>query len=222
MDALPDNAVRIAIQSVSGKAGLTLGPAVIGTSGSQYRVVLDYGNVDTANMRFVLRGDGDLLTRIGQKEPDLAGVSLQRVPDNAAVPFDAEVIVVPVYVGVGLRLTALVDVKKGSINLASLGAIAAAAEADQVAGTLTVQTLGVSGPQVSSTLPLPSELNSTTVQNAIQSLGAIKAIIYDKDTSVTPRVTGIYNPLPSSDPRLINAMVSQLAAEPIDWKPCMK
>ena len=129
-------------------------------------------------------------------------------------------VVIPVYVGVGLRLTATVQILKGNVNLASLGAIAASVEAQKAAGSLVVQTLGINGKQVAASLPLPAELNSTTIQNAIQSLGSIKAVMYDaENTRVTPRVTGIYSPLQFNSPRLINAIVSQLAKARIPWSP---
>ena len=43
--------------------------------------------------------------------------------------------------------------------------------------------------------------------------------MYDQaNTRVVPRVTGIYNPLPPDEPRLINAIVSELAKAPIAWR----
>lgn len=220
MDAVPDSAVRIAIDQLSGSANGTLGPVTLGTKGSSYRVVLDYVNVDTTNIRFALwdQDASNPFDKVARNE--LGGIHIQRLQPDTKVGDGQQEVVIPVYVGAGLRLTALVTVKKGEINLASLGAIAAAAEAEDISGTLTVQTLGISGQQVAASLPLPSELNSTTIQNAIQSLGAIKATLYDRDTSVTPRITGIYNPLPSSDRRLISAIVSQLAFSPVEWRPC--
>src|SRR5262249_2952895 len=54
LDTLPDNAVRVSIRQISGKGSITLGPAAVGTEGSQYQVVLDYINADTANIRFLI------------------------------------------------------------------------------------------------------------------------------------------------------------------------
>jgi hypothetical protein len=131
--------------------------------------------------------------------------------------------VIPVYVGVGLRLTADLQVLRGTINLSSIGAIAAGVEAGKASGSLVVQTLGVTGKQVATSLPLPSELNQTTVQNAILSLDSIKAIIFDsQNTVVTPRVTGIYLPIRNGTEDLVNRIVSELARSPIPWyRPCV-
>lgn len=225
LDSLPDNAVRVSIKQVSGKGGLTLGPAAVGSEGGQYQVVLDYVNADTANIRFVIgmytrNADGSYSDPqpIGSNLPPGAEVLVKRVDDESSI--GSNEVVIPVNVGVGLRLTANVTVLKGSVNLASLGAIAASVEANRASGSLVVQTLGINGKQVAASLPLPSELNNTTVQNAIQSLGAIKAVIYDTaNTRIVPRVTGIYSPLQTNDPRLINAIVSQLAKSHIPWSP---
>jgi hypothetical protein len=123
----------------------------------------------------------------------------------------------PVYIGVGLRLTATVRVLKGTANLSSLGALAAGAEAGNLSGSLVVQTLGINGKGVSTALPLPSELNQTTIQNAILALGAIKAILYDeKNTRVTPRVVGIYNSVGGGQ-QYINGVIAALATDPVTW-----
>lgn len=130
-------------------------------------------------------------------------------------------VIIPVYVGLGLRLTATITVTKGSANLSSLGSLAAGAEAGKLVGSLVVQTLGISGKSVSTSLPLPSELNQTTIQGAILALGSIKAVIHDrKNTIVTPRVVGIYNPI-GGGRQLVNGVISILANDPIKWKrPC--
>lgn len=227
LDALPDNAVRVSVKQVSGKGGATFGPATLGTEGSQYEVILDYISADTANIRFNIgtvsrdsQGAVDSIKPFAGGIPEGAELFVQRAPDNFTTSSGPGEVVIPVYVGVGLRLTASVNVLKGNVNLASLGAIAASVEAGRSSGSLVVQTLGINGKQVAASLPLPSELNSTTVQNAIQSLGSIKAVMYDaENTRLAPRVTGIYNPLQTSDPRLINAIVSQLAKEHIPWSP---
>ena len=116
-----------------------------------------------------------------------------------------------------MRMTADVTVNRGTVNLASLGAIGAAAEANEVTGTLVVQTLGLNGKQVSANLPLPSALNQTTIENAIQSLGAIKAIAFNndiEDVQTRPRIVGIYIPVNDGSEAFINAVVSELASEP--------
>src|SRR5690606_32243655 len=119
------------------------------------------------------------------------GVKLEKATNEYSIASltegsDADVIV-PVYVGVGLRLTANITVLKGEVNLGNLFAIGGEASSEKISGTLVVQTLGISGKTISASIPMPSEINSTTIQNAILALGTIKAVMYENDTRITPR-----------------------------------
>lgn len=98
---------------------------------------------------------------------------------------------VPTYVGVGLRLSANLFVRKGNVDLGNLIAIGAAAQANQLTGTLVIQTLGISGKSVA--LPVPSEISVSSIQNALVAIGTIKGKIYDADTAISPRVVGTYD-----------------------------
>ena len=232
LKALPDNAVRIAVKEYDIKGNLSYAGSSVGTEGKRYQVILDYINVDSSNIRFYIKTKRtDVPGPKGLEILDVNRIDIfseaPRVPDDAS-PLEKERalgnIVIPVYVGVGLRLTADLQVLSGKLNLSSLGAIAAGVEAGKASGSLVVQTLGVTGKQVSTSLPLPSELNQTTVQNAILSLGSIKAIIFDvENTTTTPRVTGIYLPIRDGNEDLVNRIVSELARHPIPWyRPCVK
>lgn len=228
--SLPDNAVRIAVKEYDNKNTLSYAGSSLGVEGKRYQVILDYINVDSSNIRFYILAK----TIEENKTRKTSVVDVVRIYDEeglAAIPRDASQedisrlrgnIVIPVYVGVGLRLTADLQVLRGSLNLSSLGAIAAGVEAGKASGSLVVQTLGVAGKQVSTSLPLPSELNQTTVQNAILSLGSIKAIMFDTENTVlTPRVTGMYLPIQNGNEELVNRIVSELARDAIPWKrPC--
>lgn len=231
LDSLPDNAVRIAVKEYNGKGKLSFSGSSVGVEGNRYQVILDYINVDTSNMRFYIDQHRDE-NGIAKSVPEVVrvtpyaefaaiGPNDKRTPEQLARARGNTVI--PVYVGVGLRLTADLQVLKGTVNLSSLGAIAAGVESGRASGSLVVQTLGITGKQVSTALPLPSELNQTTVQNAILSLGSIKAIIFDSaNTNTTPRVTGMYLPIRNASEDLVNSIVSELAREPIPWPhPCI-
>ena len=224
MDALPDHTVRMAVQQLSGQAAGSFGPVGFGSENSAYRVVVDSGFTDTTIVQIDLSA-----TQAGNPiqvrslrppiDPDVI-FEARRAHADEAVAKDHEVIAFPVYVGVALRLTANLFVNKGKVDLA-LGALATKAEGQRVSGTLVMQTLGIYNQQVAATFGIPNELNQTSIQNALVSLGAIKAIVYDRDTGTRPRVTGIYNPLPTSDPRLMNAIYTALASEAVEWTPCL-
>ncbi|WP_179345005.1 hypothetical protein [Winogradskyella ursingii] len=238
LESLPDQAVRLAIAQLNGSASGSFGPASIGYENNSYQVVLDYISVDATQLpvylkRVVLSGP-----RAGERVPlydELPNTPTRYVVKGAPRinPYassdteyirnenDGELVVFPVYIGVGLRLTATVDVIEGNVNLSSLASIAAEAQAEKLTGSLTVQTLGITGNNVSTSLPLPSEINQSTVQNAILSLGSIKAVLYDEEnTKITPRVVGIYNPVGGGQ-EVVNGIISVLAENPIVWyRPC--
>jgi hypothetical protein len=196
LEALPDETMRLAIGQFDGKAGLSFGPAAVGVSGNNYVVILDYTKFTTKSF--------------GVKKTPLAGnkisVSLTTQPNPDFV--------VPVYVGVGLRLTAHVTVKTGEVDLGNLFALGAAAQAKQVSGTLVIQSLGLSGEGVSPLIPIPSEINPTTVQNALMAIGAIKAKMYDGKITVVPRVVGVYNNLGGGQ-ETINGFISSILEKPL-------
>jgi len=224
MDALPDHTVRMAVREVTGEAKGGFGPVALSGKGRSYQVVVDSIFADTTNVRFGIRiGEGggpNKLMTLPEEIASTTRIDVVRLGKGEAVPAGFEDVTMPVYVGIGLRLTANLTTLRGGINLSNLPAIAASVDAEKSSGSLTMQTLGIYNQQVASTFPIPSELNTTSIQNALVSLGAVKAIVYDRDTGTRPRVTGIYNPLPTSDPKLINKIYSALARDPIPWAAC--
>lgn len=239
LESLPDQAVRLAIAQLNGTASGSFGPASVGFENNTYQVVLDYISVDATQLPVYIRREISSGPDAGKEIPlydDKIDFSSRYIIKAAPRinPFSAgsskqytrnesegELVVFPVYIGVGLRLTATVYVIEGSVILSSLGAIAAEAQAGKLTGSLTVQTLGITGNNVSTTLPLPSEINQSTIQNAILSLGSIKAVLYDEEnTKITPRVVGIYNPV-GGGKEVVNGIISVLAENPISWyRPC--
>jgi len=125
---------------------------------------------------------------------------------------------IPVYIGIGLRITVDIVTTQSGLNISGLGAIGGYAEEKSLSGSLVVQTLGINGKSVAANLPIQSDINQTTAQNAIASVGAIKTVIYEPDTDIVPRVVGLYLPFKGGKP-LVNAIISALATEPIPWVP---
>ena len=199
LTALPDETMRLAIGEISMSGGITFTTATAGYAGRSYVVVLDYIKFNTQS--FPVKLDSDLVKK-NERKPRV-------VKQNEAD------VIVPLYIGVGLRLTANITVHKGEINLGNLFAIGAQASAQKVSGTLIVQTLGISGENISSAIPMPSEINVTTIQNAILALGTIKANIYDASTTITPRVVGVYNNLGGGS-TTINRFISSILETPIE------
>lgn len=124
---------------------------------------------------------------------------------------------IPIYVGLGLRTASIIYAVKGEANISGLGVIGAEAEANNLKGSLIIQTLGVNGKSVAAALPIQSELNRTTAQNAIVAIGTIKALLHSPETWIAPRVVGLYLPFPGGK-ALMNALVSELSTQELVWE----
>ncbi|NVJ84840.1 MAG: hypothetical protein HWE15_00945 [Algoriphagus sp.] len=209
LGAMPDETIRLAIAEVTNEGVLNFGTSSIGVAHHNYVVILDYIKYSTDFFRVeYLNDEGtdfSVLPRYEKSEIENSYDPIIRSVNEG----DA---VVPVYVGVGLRLTASITVNKNGVDLGNLFSIGAQASSNKIAGTLTVQTLGISGDNISSIIPMPSEINPTTIQNAILAMGTIKAKLYDDQTVITPRVVGVYNNLGGSS-KTINKFVSSMLIE---------
>ncbi len=197
LNSLPDETMRLAIGQISKSGGLKFGTATAGYEGNSYVVILDYIKFNTNSFNVKLEKENAI---------EMKAILLADTAQNADV-------VVPVYIGIGLRLTANITVNKGQVDLGNLFAIGAQAAAQKISGTLTVQTLGISGESISGSIPMPSEINATTIQNAILALGTIKAKLYEDKTLITPRVVGVYNNL-GGNAETINGFISSILQKP--------
>lgn len=120
---------------------------------------------------------------------------LEVVPSGSSSTFqparDGLLYNIPVYIGIGVRMVASVTVSDTTVDLGSLYGLAAGAQSNKLQGTLVVQTLGLSGESISPQIPLPAEINVTTIQNAIQSLATIKSKLYDDKVWLSPVILAI-------------------------------
>ena len=107
-------------------------------------------------------------------------------------------------VGVGLRLISLITTKEAGINIGDLSSIGLAAKAGKLTGTLMIEVVGIKSKDVTTLLPLPSEINQSTIQNAMQALATIKSKIYDKDTKLYPQVMAIKNEIDTDSINKVN------------------
>lgn len=224
MDALPDLASRVSAEDVTGEGSASVPGVEIGGSGRSFRVTQDFIAYDTARLRFEvppeLLEDGDSASARtpspGGEAPQIRALEEGERVETAR----NHVITVPVYVGIGLRLTSNLQVRSGKVSLSDLGALSAAVRADRVRGDLVAQALGMTGPKVLSSVPLPGELNSATIQAATVAMGQIRMLFYDAETRPWPRVVGIHYPFERVNPALVNAIVAALVTKRIEWRPC--
>lgn len=238
LDALPDNAVRMLVEQFDVDGNVTYGASKVTAKNQAYRVTVDYINADTINfaaeitkyMRSRTTGkpeqvdlfSNDLIGYVAGSDSYVVNrIDAAKLASFAQTP-EKHAFNIPVYIGVGLRVSANVLVVGGSANISGIGVIGAEAEAERLRGSLVVQTLGINGKAVASALPIQSELNRTTAQNAIVAVGSIKALLYGKETVVSPRVVGLYLPFPGGKP-LVNSLISEMSKKAVEWpKPCLK
>jgi hypothetical protein len=230
LNALPDNAVRMLVETFDLSGNVTYGTSKAGAQFHNYRVTVDYINADTINVT-VFAAKSMLNNKTGKSEyiepisaapseyqPGSEVYEVYRFPpeNNGNLrPYN-----IPVYIGIGLRVSANVYVTGASANISGIGVIGAEAEANTLTGSLIVQTLGINGKSVAAALPIQSELNRTTAENAITSVASIKTLLYADETIKAPRVVGLYLPF-SGGQALVNSLISALSTAPVPWeRPC--
>ena len=234
LQSLPDNAVRVSIQKYLKSGQVTYGVGSASGKVDSYKLTVDYINSDTVNVKFwikkfavVYKTQEKVFVPLSEQTANGKYIygpesfSVIRASEGGDAPEGYEEFNLPVYVGVGLRVAATIESSKGDAKISGLGALTAQAESSGLNGYLVTQTLGINGKGIAGALPIQSELNPTTAQNAIVAVGSIKALLYEEGTVVVPRVVGLYLPFPGGEP-LVNAIVSELSKERVVWhRPCV-
>lgn len=234
LESLPDNAVRVSIQQYLTTGQVTYGVGSANGKIDSYKLTVDYINSDTVNVKFWIRKFAEVYetkevvsiplserTNSGKYTYGTETYTILRASEGGAAPNGYEEFNLPVYVGVGLRVAATIESSDSDAKITGLGALTAQAESSGLTGYLVTQTLGINGQGIAGALPIQSELNPTTAQNAIVAVGSIKALLYEDGTVVVPRVVGLYLPFPGGEP-LVNAIVSELSKERVVWhRPCV-
>lgn len=116
--------------------------------------------------------------------------------------------------GAGVRLTILAKKLNASANLTNLGAIAASAEFKMAEVTVTMSTIGLSGPEITATIPPAGSYSVEKHVQYLQAIDAIKAAITKPTTLVTPEVISLSIP-PQSNLEFLKATYITFALERI-------
>ncbi len=239
-EVLPDNTARISVVELSQSGDIKFTAGGVAEKGKMYKVTIDYTNSTTVQLPFWIKKTAKLYDHESKKVSDdpvpidpsepavgnyaIGSARYDVLRAEPTAPHHYKKYNIPIYVGVGLRVISQIKTLEGEVNISGLGAISAEAEANHLAGSLVVQTLGINGKSVSAAIPIHSELNRTTVQASIVAISTIKTQLYSPDAHVQPRVVGMYLPLPA-DQKLINAVISALndgSGESITFnRPCV-
>lgn len=202
-----DETIRIAVGTIDESANITYAANTFGQANHNYIVIMDY--IKYMSMPMAARVEDSGKTRT------INNIQLISPGSTSFNPPDRNQVVMPLYVGIGLRLTANLRVFSGKVNLGNFFGLGASGSLTNTTGTLTVQTLGITGDGISALIPMPGDLNTTTIQNAIQSLGAIKAKMYEQQTILSPRVVGFYNNVGGISTIIANKVISNILSQTI-------
>jgi len=208
--ALPSEAVRLVIGQADIAGNIQFGSFTAKTKIGNYVVVLDYIKYESRSLRIKVteklpedleeplenESKGEYKKRKSQYfdstpywvRPYTYEVLEGKESDSSSLDPMVYIHNIPVYVGVGVRMMASVTVNEKNVDLGSLYGLGVGAQSKKLQGTLIIQTLGLSGENISPHIPLPSEINITTIQNAIQALATIKSKLYEANVSLVPVV----------------------------------
>lgn len=147
------------------------------TKGESYVLVIDYIKYFTS----------DEHVNVEYEDAGRAGAATQTIH------------IVPIYAGIGVRIRAEFRALASNVNISGLPALGVAADARQVSGRLTVQTLGITGPDITALMPILSDLSVGSIQSAVQAVAAIKAKLYEDSSVAYPKIVGFESPTPNAD-----------------------
>jgi len=170
---LDTETIRISLSKMGAEASVTV--AVVGGSvkGEVYVLTVDYIKYFAHN-RLI-----DTTPKAGE------------APPSTAKPFVGHV---PVYEGVGVRIRAEYKALQSGLTISGLPALSIAANANQISGRLTVQTLGITGKEITALMPIISDISVSSIQSAVQAMAAIKAKLYEPSTVAYPKIVGFEVP----------------------------
>ena len=95
-------------------------------------------------------------------------------------------------IGIGARIVAHISTSKAGINLSDLFAVAAAAEREEVRGSLLFTIQGIYGKGVDTYTPKISKLDTANLQRALESIQSIKTLLHnDSSIKIYPQVVAI-------------------------------
>jgi hypothetical protein len=171
---LDTETVRISLNRLNQSGSASVAVVKASEAGESYVLTVDYIKYFASNRRLSVK----------YQRPGGSG-------QREEASFDGNV---PIYSGVGVRILAEFEALKGDVNISGLPALALAASVNAIAGRLTVQTLGVTGPEISALMPIISDISVTSIQSAVQAVSAIKAKLYDQSTVAYPKVVGFEAP----------------------------
>ncbi|WP_299113043.1 hypothetical protein [uncultured Winogradskyella sp.] len=93
-------------------------------------------------------------------------------------------------IGVAVRMIAEITTSKRGLDLTNLFKLSVDAEKENISGSLTVRSIGISSQKVNQSIPTTTDLSPASIATALQTVATIKSSIYDNETRITPYLIG--------------------------------
>lgn len=195
LNALSDETILVATGIYNKNGTVTFGPIGGTIEGKKYVVILDWIKYTT------------LPQLISENDSGEIELYDKYVSNGSRVKINS----IPIYEGIGLRIQATFIATTSNLDVNGIFGLSGNYNSSSFKGSLVIQSMGISGKSVN--LPLPSDINPTSIQNALMAISSIRALVYtseNKDLKITPRIIGFYNTIGDKTNR--DQMVSFLSS----------
>lgn len=112
-------------------------------------------------------------------------------------------------IGVAVRMIAEITTSKKGLDLTNLFKLSVDAEKENISGSLTVRSIGISSQKVNQSIPTTTDLSPASIASALQTVATIKSSIYDDETRITPYLIGFSIP-GKAEKEAVNATIDTL------------
>jgi len=197
LNALSDETILVATGIYNKNGTVTFGPIGGTITGKKYVVILDWIKYTTLSQLISenMAGEIELYDKYAYNKTDFKG----------------KINSIPIYEGIGLRIQATFIATSANLDVNGIFGLSGKVDSSSFKGSIVIQSMGISGKSVN--LPLPSDINPTSIQNALMAISSIRALVYtsdNKDLKITPRIIGFYNTIGDKTNR--DQMVSFLSS----------
>ncbi|MBI4567409.1 MAG: hypothetical protein HY719_03340 [Planctomycetes bacterium] len=174
LSTLPNETVLFYSTTGRGGGQFDIGPVKLTVKGEVYDVLLDWAKFKTKALTVKVTEPVVKLKSDSEETVMDAKSDSEKTTDQVAVYF----------IGVGLRVRAQFTASEENVRVSGLYDLAVAGEKQQITGTLMIQTIGITGDTVTSLIPMPSGINLSTIQSALNCIATLKARLYTDTTIV--------------------------------------
>lgn len=114
-------------------------------------------------------------------------------------------------IGVGLRITAILETKKDGVDLSGLIPIGLAAEDQKVSGQLHFLVYGISNDKIAIAVPSQAILDVSAIQKSFEAAAAVRILFGLEETKLEPYLIGVADVDPVNAPKALEAATQQLS-----------